>query len=138
MKPNYLHIWPRNTFMMIALPNLVSVNFIFFSFVFCSCALFCCCESSNVSCVFVRLLHIFLQPLAVTVRLKHNHFRTFQDVIDLWDALIELISLFYRRSIVKRGLVIKRLTYFSHGSVPLLISLSVSFRQTSLCLSCPS
>lgn len=24
MKPNYLHIWPRNTFMMIALPNLVS------------------------------------------------------------------------------------------------------------------
>lgn len=25
MKPNYLHIWPRNTFMMIALPNLVSV-----------------------------------------------------------------------------------------------------------------
>lgn len=28
MKPNYLHIWPRNTFMMIALPNLVSVNFI--------------------------------------------------------------------------------------------------------------
>lgn len=26
MKPNYLHIWPRNTFMMIALPNLVSVN----------------------------------------------------------------------------------------------------------------
>ncbi|KAF3842463.1 hypothetical protein F7725_024414 [Dissostichus mawsoni] len=22
MKPNYLHIWPRNTFMMIALPNL--------------------------------------------------------------------------------------------------------------------
>lgn len=26
MKPNYLHIWPRNTFMMIALPNLVSVK----------------------------------------------------------------------------------------------------------------
>ncbi|XP_064790569.1 uncharacterized protein LOC135512452 isoform X1 [Oncorhynchus masou masou] len=24
MKPNYLHIWPRNTFMMIALPNLVA------------------------------------------------------------------------------------------------------------------
>lgn len=24
MEPNYLHIWPRNTFMMIALPNLVS------------------------------------------------------------------------------------------------------------------
>lgn len=23
MEPNYLHIWPRNTFMMIALPNLV-------------------------------------------------------------------------------------------------------------------
>lgn len=30
MKPNYLHIWPRNTFMMIALPNLVSVNFLLF------------------------------------------------------------------------------------------------------------
>lgn len=28
MKPNYLHIWPRNTFMMIALPNTVSGNFI--------------------------------------------------------------------------------------------------------------
>lgn len=27
MKPNYLHIWPRNTFMMIALPNLVSLTF---------------------------------------------------------------------------------------------------------------
>lgn len=27
MKPNYLHIWPRNTFMMIALPNLVSFKF---------------------------------------------------------------------------------------------------------------
>nr|AAI06591.1 MGC131364 protein [Xenopus laevis] len=24
MEPNYLHIWPRNTFMMIALPNLFS------------------------------------------------------------------------------------------------------------------
>lgn len=23
MEPNYLHIWPRNTFMMIALPNMV-------------------------------------------------------------------------------------------------------------------
>ena len=23
MKPDFLHIWPRNTFMMIALPNLV-------------------------------------------------------------------------------------------------------------------
>lgn len=29
MKPNYLHIWPRNTFMMIALPNLVSVALFF-------------------------------------------------------------------------------------------------------------
>lgn len=26
MEPNFLHIWPRNTFMMIALPNLVSVK----------------------------------------------------------------------------------------------------------------
>ena len=23
MEPNYLHIWPRDTFMMIALPNMV-------------------------------------------------------------------------------------------------------------------
>lgn len=34
MKPNYLHIWPRNTFMMIALPNLVSAFFCFFLFDF--------------------------------------------------------------------------------------------------------
>uniref|UniRef100_A0A3B4BHG3 FAD-binding domain-containing protein n=1 Tax=Periophthalmus magnuspinnatus TaxID=409849 RepID=A0A3B4BHG3_9GOBI len=26
MKPNYLHIWPRNTFMMIALPNLTLIH----------------------------------------------------------------------------------------------------------------
>lgn len=30
MKPNFLHIWPRNTFMMIALPNLVSGTFLMF------------------------------------------------------------------------------------------------------------
>lgn len=42
MKPNYLHIWPRNTFMMIALPNTVSVNSPFSSFfpMFCGCAVF--------------------------------------------------------------------------------------------------
>uniref|UniRef100_A0A8C1UNJ3 FAD-binding domain-containing protein n=1 Tax=Cyprinus carpio TaxID=7962 RepID=A0A8C1UNJ3_CYPCA len=32
VEPNYLHIWPRNTFMMIALPNLVR-----------SCNNFLCC-----------------------------------------------------------------------------------------------
>lgn len=32
MKPNYLHIWPRNTFMMIALPNMVRVNYLYFTF----------------------------------------------------------------------------------------------------------
>lgn len=26
MEPNYLHIWPRNTFMMIALPNMVIIR----------------------------------------------------------------------------------------------------------------
>lgn len=28
MEPNYLHIWPRNAFMMIALPNMVMYNFL--------------------------------------------------------------------------------------------------------------
>lgn len=28
MEPNFLHIWPRNAFMMIALPNMVMCTFL--------------------------------------------------------------------------------------------------------------
>lgn len=99
------------------------------------------CKLSNVSCVSVSLLtHIFFgNPELLQKDEKHNHFRKFQGMIDLWDVLMELISLVYRCFIAKRGLLIKSLTYFSHGGcVLLLISLSVCLRQTSLCLSCPS
>lgn len=64
MKPNYLHIWPRNTFMMIALPNLVSVTFY-----------------HPLSCVLTEISAVrFLLPLPPTgfrQAQKHNHYREF-------------------------------------------------------------
>ncbi len=44
MEPNFLHIWPRNTFMMIALPNLVrSCNhFLCVLLIYCNLLLFDC------------------------------------------------------------------------------------------------
>lgn len=77
MKPNYLHIWPRNTFMMIALPNTVSGNF-------------------SVRCIDVS--RVFSSWFL------HNHFREFQ-MIDLWGVLIELISLVCRPFSASGGLL---------------------------------
>ena len=86
--------------------------------------------------MFILLLllpHISRHPPVVTEKQKHNHFREFQGMIDLWDVLIELISHVYIRVIASTGLLIRNLTYFQHSSrVLLLISLSVCFCQTFL------